>query len=121
MPPHALLSGSWNLLNPNESILAEVQAGAWEVLNFDQLSVFIRNYPHVLLHLLCVHMVYMCTHAYMCVACAWKSDDNLQQSVLSFHGVLGLELGLRGLLAGTLRRTASLPAPPTYFYHHPRN
>lgn len=106
IPPNALLSSSWNLVNSNASILAGIQAGAREVLNFDQLSVFIRNYPRVLLHLLC--MVYMCTHAYMCV-------DNLQQSVLSFHGVLGIELGLSGLLAGTLSRTASFPAPPTFF------
>lgn len=106
IPPNAMLSSSWNLVNSNASILVGVQAGAWEVLNFDQLSVFIRHYPRVLLHLLCV--VYMCTHAYMCV-------DNLQQFVLSSHRVLGIELGLSGLLAGTLRRTASFPATPTFF------
>lgn len=82
-----------------------MKLGLLEVLNFE--------YIYVLLHLFIEHVS---SHTYKprdTMARVWRSEDKLQQFILFFYWVLGFELRLSGLLAGTFRPTE--PALPIYF------
>ena len=70
-------------------------------------SLYVTNlkiyiiFIYLLICVVCVYVVCVSTHG-CAVVCVWKSEDNLQESVLSFHHV-GSKYDLRslGLASGT--------------------